>query len=133
MLLEVIATANRCRSIWHKRCGLCTVVGFPADLDAVELLFTSLLVQATTAMVAAGSRQDAWGGSRTRSFRQSFLAAYAQRIGERLSEATGSAERQAAAESPGVNLLPVLAARHKVVDEAFEAMFPDLTKLSAGS
>lgn len=56
----------------------------PSDLDAVELLFTSLLVQATTAMLAAGSRQDAHGRSRTRSFRQSFLAAYAQRIGERL-------------------------------------------------
>ena len=133
VLLEVIATANRCRSIWHKNLGLCTVVGFPADLDGVELLFTSLLVQATTAMVAAGSRQDAWGRSRTRSFRQSFLAAYAQRIGERLSEATGATERQAAAEAAGVNLLPVLAARHRVVDESFEAMFPDLTRFSAGS
>jgi Protein of unknown function (DUF2786) len=133
VLLDVIATANRCRSIWHKDLGLCTVVGFPAELDAVEMLFTSLLVQATTAMVAAGSRQDAWGRSRTRSFRQSFLAAYAQRIGERLSEAAGAAERQAAADTPGVNLLPVLAARHRVVDESFEAMFPDLTRFSAGS
>jgi Protein of unknown function (DUF2786) len=133
VLLDVIATANRCRSIWLKNLGLCTVVGFPAELDAVELLFTSLLVQATTAMVAAGSRQDAWGRSRTRSFRQSFLAAYAQRIGERLSEATRAAERQADADTPGVNLLPVLAARHRVVDESFEAMFPDSTRFSAGS
>lgn len=99
----------------------------------MELLFTSLLVQATTAMLAAGSRQDAHGRSRTRSFRQSFLAAYAQRIGERLAGATGNAERQAAADSPGGNLLPVLAARSRVVDEAFEAMFPGSTKFSAGS
>jgi len=133
VLLDVIATANRCRSIWLKNLGLCTVVGFPAELDAVELLFTSLLVQATTAMVAAGSRQDAWGRSRTRSFRQSFLAAYAERIRERLAEATKAAERQADADTPGVNLLPVLATRHRVVDESFEAMFPDLTKFSAGS
>lgn len=133
ILLDVIAKANRCRAIWHKSLGLSSVVGFPADLDAVELLFTSLLVQATTAMVAAGPRQDAHGRSRTRSFRQSFLAAYAQRIGERLAEATGDAERQAAAESPGRNLLPVLAARSRVVDEAFEAMFPRSTNFSAGS
>jgi hypothetical protein len=133
VLLDVIATANRCRSIWHKNLGLCTVVGFAAERDAVELLFTSLLVQATTAMVAVGSRQDAWGRSRTRSFRQSFLAAYAQRIGERLSEATEAAERQASTDTPGVNLLPVLAARHRIVDESFEAMFPDLTRFSAGS
>jgi len=133
VLLDVIATANRCRSIWHKNLGLCTVVGFPAELDAVQLLFTSLLVQATTAMVAAGSREDAWGRSRTRSFRQSFLAAYAHRIGERLSEATEAAERKADANAPGVNLLPVLAARHRVVDESFEAMFPDIARFSAGS
>ncbi len=133
VLVSVIAKANRCRSIWHKNLGLCTVLGFPADLDGVELLFTSLLVQATTAMVAAGSRQDACGRSRTRSFRQSFLAAYAQRIGERLCEATGAAERQAVADTPGANLLPVLAARNRVVDEAFDAMFPDMTTFSAGS
>ncbi len=133
VMLDVIATANRCRSIWHKNLGLCTVIGFPAELDAVELLFTSLLVQATTAIVAAGSRQDDWGRSRTRSFRQSFLAAYAQRIGERLSAATGTAERQAAADTPDLNLLPVLVARHRVVDETFDAMFPDLTRFSAGS
>lgn len=133
ILLDVIASANRCRSIWHRKLGLCTVVGFPGDLDAVELLFASLLVQATTAMVAAGSRQDAWGRSRTRSFRQSFLASYAQRIGERLAQATGTAERQAAAEAPGTSLLPVLAARHRVVDESFEAMFPETMLASVGS
>lgn len=133
VLLDVIAKANRCRAIWHKPLGLSSVVGFPADLDAVELLFTSLLVQATTAMVAAGSRQDALGRSRTRSFRQSFLTAYAQRIGERLAEATGDAERQAAADSPDGNLLPVLAARSRVVDDAFEAMFPGSKIISTSS
>lgn len=133
VLLNVIAQANRCRAVWHKPLGLSSVVGFPSDLDAVELLFTSLLVQATSAMLAAGSRQDARGRSRTRSFRQSFLAAFAQRIGERLAEATGNAERQAAADSAGTNLLPVLAARSRVVDEAFEAMFPGSTTFSLGS
>jgi hypothetical protein len=47
MLLDVIAKANRCRAIWYKQLGLSSVVGFPSDLNAVELLFTSLLVQAT--------------------------------------------------------------------------------------
>jgi Protein of unknown function (DUF2786) len=128
VLLDVIASANRCRAVWHKELGLGTVLGFPGDLQAVELMFTSLLVQATTALVAAGSRQDAWGRSRTRSFRQSFLAAYAQRIGERLAEAAGAAERQATAEAPGTNLLPVLAARNRAVNDAVEAMFPRLTR-----
>jgi hypothetical protein len=95
---------------------------------AVELLFTSLLVQATTALVRAGSRRDPYGRSRTRSFRQSFLTTYAQRIGERLAEAADAAERQAVADSPGTNLLPVLAARHRAVDDAVEEMFPEMTQ-----
>lgn len=124
VLLTVVAEANRCRSIWSRELGFCTVLGFPSDLDAVELLFTSLLVQATTAMVGAGSKTDQRGRSRTRSFRQSFLAAYASRIGERLQQATDEATRQAVAESPGTDLVPVLAARDQAVGQAVEDLFP---------
>ena len=74
------------------------MVGFPADLEAVELLYTSLLVQATSAMLRAGGKQDGSGRSRTRAFRESFLLAYAIRIGERLSEAADHAEQEAVAE-----------------------------------
>jgi Protein of unknown function (DUF2786) len=133
LLLDVVAGANRCRTIWHRHLGMCTVFGFPADLDAVELLFTSLLVQATTATVQAGSRRDAYGRSRTRSFRQSFLTSYAQRIGERLADSAGVAQRQAVAESPGTDLVPVLAARDGAVKQAVDEMFPELTKRSVTS
>ncbi|MEU4540956.1 DUF2786 domain-containing protein [Streptosporangium sp. NPDC023825] len=126
VLVDTVAAANRCRAVWSSDFGFSTVLGFSADLDAVELLFTSLLVQATTAMVHAGSRRDGHGRSTTRSFRQSFLTSYAQRIGERLAEATGEAVREAA-ESSGTDLLPVLAARDQAVDEAVDEMFPQLT------
>jgi hypothetical protein len=122
-LLQEVAQANRCRSVWYKSLGMSAVIGFPADLDAVELLFTSLLVQANTAMVRAGGKRDQYGHSRTRAFRQSFLMSYAVRIGERLAGAAGDAERQVAAEAPGRNLLPVLAARHQAVDDAVAEMF----------
>jgi hypothetical protein len=122
-LLQEVAQANRCRSVWYKSLGMSAVIGFPADLDAVELLFTSLLVQANTAMVRAGGKRDQYGHSRTRAFRQSFLMSYAVRIGERLTGAAGDAERQVAAEAPGRNLLPVLAARHQAVDDAVDIMF----------
>jgi len=124
-LLEEVAKANRCRTVWYKSLGMSAVIGFPADLDAVELLFTSLLVQANTAMLRAGAKRDRYGRSRTRAFRQSFLMSYAIRIGERLAGATGDAERQVAAEVPGRNLLPVLAARHQAVDDAVDEMFGD--------
>jgi hypothetical protein len=124
-LLQYVATANRCRPVWHRNLGLSTVVGFAGDVDAVELLFTSLLVQANAAMLREGSRRDRYGRSRTRAFRQSFLIAYAVRIGERLSEAAGQAERQAAAEASGRNLLPVLASRQQAVDDAVDEIFGD--------
>ncbi|GAA4621829.1 DUF2786 domain-containing protein [Actinoallomurus vinaceus] len=123
-LLGTVAEANRCRAVWTRALGFSTVLGFPADLDAVELLFTSLLVQADSALAHEGR---SGGRSRTRAFRRSFLASYAARIGERLAEATGTAERRAAAEMPGTDLLPVLAARDQAVDEAMRAMFPRLT------
>jgi hypothetical protein len=130
-LLQTVAQANRCRVVWSKELGLVTVIGLPADLDAVELLFTSLLVQADSAMLRAGAKRDAYGRSRTRAFRQSFLVSYAIRIGERLSEATGhaeqqAAEEQAAASAGGKDLVPFLAARHQAVDDAVDAMFGDM-------
>ena len=35
-LLQTVAQANRCRVVWSKELGLVTVIGFPADLDAVR-------------------------------------------------------------------------------------------------
>ena len=138
-LLNVVADANRCRAIWSKDVGLVTVVGFPADLDAVELLFTSLLVQANTAMLRAGGKKDSYGRSRTRAFRQSFLISYAIRVGERFAEATTHAEEAAVAEqeaiaghapaaadlAAGTALVPFLAARRAAVDDAVEDLFGD--------
>ncbi|MFA1551266.1 DUF2786 domain-containing protein [Actinomadura chokoriensis] len=133
VLLTVVADANRCRAIWHRELGFCTVLGFPTDLAAVEMLFTSLLVQATSAIVHAGPRRDARGRSRTRSFRHAFLNAYASRIGERLCEAAGAAADSAVADAGGKDLLPVLAARDRAVEQAVDTMFPDLAKGRAGS
>ncbi len=119
-LLAAIARANRARSVWTRALGLATVIGFPADLDAIEVLFTSLLVQATRAMTEAGRQRDAAGRSRTRSFRQSFLTGFALRIGERLSQASRSATDAAGAADA---LLPVLASRETRLDQALNEMF----------
>jgi hypothetical protein len=128
LLLDAVARANRCRTVWSQSLGFVTALGFAADVAAVELLFTSLLVQATTAMMRAGKHQDRDGRSSTRSFRQSFLTAYAQRIGERLSatteQVTAETDRDLSARPGSDRLLPVLAARHKAVDSMTEDLFP---------
>jgi hypothetical protein len=126
-LLHVVAEANRCRAIWDKSLGASTVFGFPADLEAVEMMFTSLLVQATGAMLRSGTHQDEYGRSRTKSFRQSFLSAYAGRIGERLREATRAAVAEA---SPGTGLLPVLATREVAVQKAVAEAFPRIRQFA---
>jgi hypothetical protein len=133
MLLDAVAKANRGRVVWSKAMGFCTLVGFRHDLDTVETLFTSLLIQSTRALNKAGSRTTADGRSRTRSFRQSFLSAYASRIGERLAAATESQTQAAAAEPGGKSLLPVLAARDHEVAAEFAAMFPEVVHRSVGS
>ncbi|HEU0088673.1 MAG TPA: DUF2786 domain-containing protein, partial [Pseudonocardiaceae bacterium] len=94
LLVDAVAEANRCRTVLSEKLGFTTVLGDEVDLDLVEVLTTSLLVQATRAMVGAGSQTTRNGQSRTRSFRQSFLIAYATRIRERLTAArdAGAAE-----------------------------------------
>jgi hypothetical protein len=123
LLVDAVAEANRCRAVFSDHLGFVTVIGHEIDLDIVELLATSLLVQATSAMTAAGRQVNRHGRmSRTRSFRQSFLVAYAGRIRERLNAA---AEGQVAATDDS-RLLPVLADRSRAVNDAFAAMFPNL-------
>ncbi len=123
ILLSEVASANRCSAVWSKGLGFSTVLGFESDVGFVEILYTSLLVQATSAMVAAGPRVDRSGRSRTRSFRQSFLLAYATRIGDRLRAAERAGEA-AAAEEYGDAMLPVLADRSATVAAARNAAFP---------
>ncbi|MFF4487767.1 DUF2786 domain-containing protein [Streptomyces sp. NPDC001544] len=119
VLLDAVATANHCRAVWNEPLGFSTVVGFEPDLEAVELLYTSLLVQASHAMTKAEAAQRAGGRKRTKTFRQSFLASYAHRVGERLAAAAETQVTQ--------DLLPVLASREIAVTGRLEALFPRTT------
>ncbi|MEU8259198.1 DUF2786 domain-containing protein [Micromonospora sp. NPDC048999] len=138
LLIQEVAAANRCESVWSDDLGFATVLGFPADLAAVELLHTSLLVQATAAMLRgraehhagngrAGSGR-AGSGRRTKAYDESFLNAFALRIGERLRTATAAADQEAAEEPGGQRLLPVLAARSDAVRERVDQLFPGVTR-----
>ncbi|WP_240119871.1 MULTISPECIES: DUF2786 domain-containing protein [unclassified Streptomyces] len=122
VLLDAVARANHCRAVWNEALGFSTVVGFEADLEAVELLHTSLLVQAQTALAGAEAAQRRGGRKRTKTFRQSFLAAYAHRIGARL---TAAAEEVLADRGAGADLLPVLASREVAVTAEADRMFPE--------
>ncbi|WP_235031976.1 DUF2786 domain-containing protein [Actinacidiphila yanglinensis] len=119
LLLDAVAAANRCESVWSAEYGFATVVGHTADLEVVEVMFTSLLVQADRALHRGRS-------SRSRDFRESFLISYAARVRERLTAAT-EAEVAEAARASGPGLLPALAARDLAVRDATRHLFPRTT------
>lgn len=139
LLLDAVASANRCRTVWSRELGFVTLVGHTPDLVATETIFTSLLLQATRAVQHEGSRTRRDGTSRTRAFRSSFFTAFAQRIGERLTaaarEATEEAESGLARTDahqdvhhrpgvPGQDLVHILGQRSAAVDARFAELFP---------
>jgi hypothetical protein len=128
-LLHVVARANGVRSVWYADLALMALVGYDQDLDAVDVLYLSLLVQATKAMVAASPAGDRPAPRPTRSYRQSFLVAFARRIRERLAEAATAARRTAEAEL-GIAVLPVLVRRDDDVERATEEWFPHLKRVA---
>ena len=125
--LAVLADVNNVRAIWSPQIGISTLMGFPVDIQLSELLFTSLLFQATRASAdaTAGNRH-----LRTASFRRAFLVAYAERIGERL-RATKQHASTAAEQHYGAALVPLLADRQAAIDAAYEQAFPNVTVMKA--
>ncbi|WP_343601146.1 DUF2786 domain-containing protein [Mycobacterium sp.] len=124
LLVQAVASVNRCRTVWTENLGFVTVVGAETELNVVELLTTSLLVQANRAMLAAGRQVSSRGQTRTRSFRQTFLVAYATRIGERLDTTNATVT----AEADSSRLLPVLAARSRAADELTDRLFQSMVR-----
>jgi hypothetical protein len=122
-LCSRVADANRCRAVWNSMWGVVTIIGEAAAAESAVLLCQSLLRQAEVAVVLQGARRDVAGRSRTRSFRQSFLIAYAARIGERLAAATAAsvAERDAAT---GGALVPLLDRQRAAVAAETDRIFP---------
>lgn len=128
LLVQAVAEANRCRSVVSEALGCCTLLGRDDDLAAVDALVTSLLVQASSAMLRHGRQADRTGTSRTRSFRQSFLVSYAERIGERLQEASADAARGT---GRSAELVPVLRRHAEQLDAHCSALFPVLVSRGA--
>ena len=122
-LIHVIAQANRTRAVWFDFGSSVTLIGVPTDVEQVEMLFTSMLVQATRAMTHAGQAPGHQGSDRSTAFRRAFLSAYARRIGERL-----AASSEQAAATYGSGLVPVFQRQGEAVDDEFARLFPQVTE-----
>jgi len=74
LLLDRVAKHSRCKAVFHPSYALSTVVGFRSDVAATEMLFTSLLVQAQTALQAEAATSGPGGApGADRSARRSCL------------------------------------------------------------
>lgn len=119
--LAAIAHVNGAKCIWHPSAGFSTLMGFPVDLQLTDVLFTSLLVQATHASTAATAHDKRL---RTPSFRRAFIVSFADRISERLETASRHVTEEAEHEY-GDAMLPVLAQREAAVEQAYAQAFPN--------
>jgi hypothetical protein len=126
LLLQTVAEAGRCRSIFHSGLALSTVAGFHADVSAVEVLFTSLLLQAQAALSDAAKSAPAGTRTRSQRYRSAFLLAYTVRIGDRLNEINDAVFAQVEAEQ-GSSFLPVLRSREGEVDDFMAERFGEMT------
>jgi hypothetical protein len=130
-LLSGIAHEMRCRTVLRTRYrdGVkelsLHLFGYDSDLLRTDILYTSLLVQASIGMVRAATPV----GESVAAFRRSWLAGFTQAVVRRLAaaerKAAGDAEHDAAGASRG-SLALVLADRSVAVGEALAEQYPRL-------
>lgn len=92
------------------------VFGFESDLQAVEVLYTSVLLQATSQSMHVPSYENA------RTYRISFWVGFLNVVLPRITEAYGKAKTEAEAATPGTAL--VLADRSLAVKAAYQDAYP---------
>jgi hypothetical protein len=135
-LLSTVAFALRCRSVRLKKWAdggyyyQMHLFGFASDLERVELLYTSLLVQASYGLAAAPV--PPWESPAA--FRRSWLVGFAHAVGQRLRAAEDRAQASASASAEGAggatSVALVLADRTAVVERRVEQEYPRLSSSS---
>ncbi len=118
-LISAVGRANDVQVVGDANYRM-TMFGYATDLDAVELLFASLVVQATRSMFRV-PREDV--GSRVKAFRHAFLVAFAHRVGQRLHEARARTEAAVVSER-GAGLVPLLDAKRDAIAQLAADTFP---------
>jgi len=130
-LLAGVAEALRCRSVrrqgweqrgWYERRKTFSMhlFGHETDLRRTEVLFTSLLVQASYALVAATVPE--W--ENVAAYRRSWFAGYTFAIVARLREAEERAANAADVQTTGRSVAVVLADRSAEVEQRVAEAYP---------
>lgn len=126
-LLAWVGSALHCRAVLHEAWGgkvaSVTVFGFASDRGRVELLYTSLLLQAGSQLVR---QRPSRPGESVAAYRRSWLHGFAVEVHNRLlaAEAGAVAERSPVQPPGGRSVALVLADRSRLVDRAYAEAFP---------
>lgn len=123
-LLTSVAYPMRCRTLLHRygqKVESVTVFGYHSDLGRVELLFTSLLLQATTQLTRVRPG-GFFPGESLAAYRRTWLHGFARAVYDRLSNAEQEAVRTAVQGSAEL----VVRDRAQMVQHAFDTEFGDL-------
>lgn len=127
-LLGGIATTLRCRAISRHRSKdpkgrrAVHLFGFGADLERVDLLYTSLLLQATHTL--ATTPVPPWENAAA--FRRAWLAGFTNAVIRRLAAAERRAQQDTTPAESGRSVALVLADRSGIVERAVRDTYPRL-------
>ncbi|MEV0069870.1 MULTISPECIES: DUF2786 domain-containing protein [unclassified Amycolatopsis] len=126
-LLTNIAYPMRCRTLLHRvgqGVDAVTVFGFKSDLGRVELLFTSLLLQASTQLTRVRPDDRVFRESLA-AYRRTWLHGFARAVHDRLVRAEDTAAREHPG-SGGQSAELVVRDRNTLVQSAFDREYGDL-------
>jgi hypothetical protein len=128
-LVFALARCNGAVAVSHERAGIrATVIGFPSEVRAVEMLFASLCRQLDHA-AAYALRHHKPAGVHGQRYRTSYMHGWAETVVNRLHEARLVAVAQAAAEDTdagSTSTALVLRSRDELVEAHKREIFPRL-------
>jgi hypothetical protein len=131
-LIHHVAANHGCRLLTHttREGRVATVIGVQDDCDRVELLYTSLLLQATR--LAGGAWASRRSGGSQVAWKREFMFGFAARVGERLADlsAVAAAAPPEAPDGVAGSVAVVLAGRTERVDEWVARAYPRLRSLA---
>ena len=130
-LLTCVAFPLRCRTVLHRLrpqvVEAVTVFGFRSDLGRAELLFTSLLLQASTQLTRVRPAPGLFGLESLTAYRRTWLRGFAGAVHSRLRATEENAARSYVPETPGGRSAElVVQDRTALVQRAFEEEFGEL-------
>jgi hypothetical protein len=133
-LMFALATCNGATAVCNELAGIrATVIGYPSELRAVEMIFTSLCQQLDHA-TAHALRHHKPADVHGRQYRVSYMHGWVDTVVRRLKDARAAAVAQASREDAGagpVSTALVLRSREEQIEARMHEIFPRLSTFRA--